>query len=114
MSPRKVSAPGPEQATVKAMPAGVRGSPVSCVGLDADGARVQPYDRSGDGALPPLRWVAEEDLVFDPAMRTPHRPGCRLASELHAGGQAIAAGAPELVWAPRLCHCGPDLTLALG
>jgi hypothetical protein len=38
-----------------------------------------------------------------------------LARELQPAGQVIAAGAAlELVWAPRLCECRPDVTLALG
>ena len=83
--------------------------------LNADGGRLQHDDRSSDRALPPLRWVAEENLVYDPATRTLHRRGCPLARELQATAQALAAGAAlELVWAPRMCECRPDVTLALG
>lgn len=79
------------------------------------GGRVHHDDRSRGGTLPPLRWVAEEDLVYDPGTRTLHRPGCPLARDRHAAAQPLAAGAAlELVWAPRLCECRPDTTLALG
>ena len=49
--------------------------------------------RSNYHELPPLRWVAEEDLVYDPATRTLHRPGCLLARELPPTARALAAGA---------------------
>ena len=32
--------------------------------------------------LPPLRWVAEEDLIYDSATNTLHRPSCSRASTL--------------------------------
>lgn len=68
-----------------------------------------------DYTLPPLRWVVEEDLVYHPATRTLHRPGCALARELQATAQAVPAGAAlELVWAPRMCECRPDVTVAHG
>jgi hypothetical protein len=61
-----------------------------------------------------LRWIAEEELVYDVATNTMHRPGCdRLAAS--QGLTSVAAGGSlELVWAPRLCGCRPDVTLALG
>jgi len=67
------------------------------------------HDHHSDGdVLAPLRWVAEEQLVYDSATRTLHRPGCPLARELQATAQAVAAGAAlELVWAPRMCECRP-------
>jgi hypothetical protein len=64
--------------------------------------------------LRPLRWVAEEDLIFDPESRTLHRPGCPLAHRTQGTSSLPAGAALELVWAPRMCDCRPDVTLALG
>jgi len=64
-------------------------------------------------ALRPLRWIAEEDLIYDHDSRTLHRPTCALAHRTH-GSRLPAGSALELVWAPRMCECGPDVTLALG
>jgi hypothetical protein len=64
-------------------------------------------------ALRPLRWIAQEDLLFDPDSRTLHRPSCARADMTH-GSRVPAGSALELVWAPRMCDCGPDVTLALG
>jgi hypothetical protein len=64
-------------------------------------------------ALRPLRWIAEEDLIYDPVSRTLHRPSCARAQR--AQGSWLSEGsALELVWAPRMCECGPGVTLALG
>jgi hypothetical protein len=63
--------------------------------------------------LRPLRWIAEEDLIYDPVSRTLHHPSCARAQRTH-GSRLPAGSALELVWAPRLCECGPDVTLALG
>jgi hypothetical protein len=64
-------------------------------------------------ALRGLRWIAEEDLIYDPVSRTLHRPICARAQSAH-GSWVPAGSALELVWAPRMCECGPDVTLALG
>ena len=63
-------------------------------------------------ALRPLRWVAQEDLVYDPDSRTLHR---RAACALQDAGLAAACGirARAGVGAAGL-RCGPDVTLALG
>ena len=63
-------------------------------------------------ALGPLRWIAEEDLIYDPVSRTLHRPSCAFAQRTQ-GSWLPAGSALELVWAPRMCECGPDVTLAL-
>ena len=63
--------------------------------------------------LPPLRWVAEEDLIYDSATNTLHRPGCPHASTVTSPRPVPAHGALQLVWAPTLCDCRPDVTLAL-
>ena len=62
----------------------------------------------------PLRWVAEEALVYDATTNTLHRPGCTQVAGASATTSVAAGAALELVWAPRLCACGPDVTLALG
>ena len=64
-------------------------------------------------ALRPLRWIAEEDLRYDPDSRTLHRPSCARGHRTQ-GSRLRAGSALELVWAPRMCECGPDVTLALG
>jgi hypothetical protein len=62
--------------------------------------------------LPPLRWVAEEPLVYDETTNELHRPDCSGAASdgLELGrGQAL-----DLVWAPRICRrCYPDVTLTM-
>ena len=63
--------------------------------------------------LPPLRWVAEENLIYDSATNTLHRPGCPHASTVTSPRPVSAHGALQLVWAPTLCDCQPDVTLAL-
>jgi len=70
--------------------------------------------RSRSSALSPLRWVAEEDLVYDPRANTPHRPGCPSIAGIEVPTSVPMRSALELVWAPRLCGCRPDVTLALG
>jgi hypothetical protein len=64
--------------------------------------------------LPPLHWVAEEDLVYDAAANTLHRPGCPQARTVSSPRAVPAHAALQLVWAPTLCDCRPDVTLALG
>jgi hypothetical protein len=64
-------------------------------------------------ALRPLRWVAQEDLIYDSDSRILHRPSCPRAPGTQ-GSRLPAGSALELVWAPRICACGPDVTLALG
>ena len=71
-------------------------------------------DRTADYALAPLRWAAEEDLLYDPWSRTLHRPSCHVARECQPVRSVPAGSAVELVWAPRMCECGSDVTLALG
>jgi len=86
---------------------------------------IVPREADGDGSvdsvpvadtssrLPPLRWIAEEALVYDAERNELHRPDCSAATarayEL-PGGRAL-----RLVWAPRLCSdCRPDATMGLG
>jgi hypothetical protein len=72
-----------------------------------------PRPRDRDPSLPALNWIAEQDLAYDPATNTLHRPGF---AELAGAGTVIAlpaGSALALVWAPRLCVCRPDVTLAL-
>jgi hypothetical protein len=71
---------------------------------------VKPMSRAAD--LPPLRWVAEERLLYDRAANELHRWSCRRApaiSEELERGDALS-----LVWAPRMCRWRPDVTLGLG
>ncbi|HUA03826.1 MAG TPA: hypothetical protein VMB27_07990 [Solirubrobacteraceae bacterium] len=63
--------------------------------------------------LPPLRWVAEEDLIYDSTTNTLHRPDCAHASTVASPRALPAHAALQLVWAPTLCRCQPDVTLAL-
>lgn len=58
-------------------------------------------------SLPPLRWIADEPLVYDPGTRELHRPSCPKASgdELAEGDELL------LVWAsdePKLRAEGDD------
>jgi hypothetical protein len=63
--------------------------------------------------LPPLRWVAEESLVYDQAAKELHRRACPRAPT--AGVELARGDALELVWAPTMCPaCRPDVTLGLG
>ena len=64
--------------------------------------------------LPPLRWVAEEDLVYDAASHTLHRPECPRIGEAAGMVGVPARSALELIWAPHICECGPDVTLGVG
>jgi hypothetical protein len=62
--------------------------------------------------LPPLRWIAEEPVVYDEAENELHRPQCSQApDEIElASGEAL-----ELVWARGDCAaCRADVTLGLG
>lgn len=63
--------------------------------------------------LPPLRWRADEDLVYDSATETLHRSGCqRLLSPDTA--RLLPSGAVlERMTAPRFCECRPDVTTTL-
>jgi hypothetical protein len=64
--------------------------------------------------LPPLDWVAEEDLVYDPTANMLHRPSCPHASRIRSPQPVPARAALRLIWAPTVCDCRPDVTLALG
>jgi hypothetical protein len=68
---------------------------------------------STSSRLRPLRWIAEEPLVYDQARNELHRDSCRRAG---AGVMELADGEPlELVWAPKVSPaCRPDVTMALG
>lgn len=61
--------------------------------------------------LRPLRWLAEEPVVYNAAGNELHRPDCPLS----AGGVTLATGeALQLIWAPRVCQdCRPDVTTNL-
>lgn len=63
--------------------------------------------------LPPLRWVANEDLIYDSARNTLHRSSCPHASTVASPRLVCARTALQLVWAPVLCNCQPYVTLAL-
>ena len=67
-----------------------------------------------ESSLPPLRWVAGEDLLYEPAANTLHRPGWRQLSNPDASTTLPAGASLSLVWAPIFCECRPDVTLALG
>lgn len=79
---------------------------------DLGGVTAQP-NPIASYALAPLSWVAEEDLLYDPESRTLHRPGCLLERRSHSSRPVLAGSVLALVWAPRMCECGPDVTLAL-
>lgn len=65
-------------------------------------------------ALPPLHWVTqEENLVYAAAANTLHRPGCPKANTIRSPVAIPAHTALQLVWAPTLCDCRPDVMLAL-
>ena len=66
-----------------------------------------------ESSLPPLRWVAEKDLLYEPTTNTLHRPGCRQLSDPDASTTLPAGSSLSLVWAPVICDCRPDITLAL-
>ena len=82
--------------------------------LDTDGRPSATRRRSGGRALPPLRWVAEEDLVYDTASETLHRAGCPRVGATARTARLAAGEILELVWAPTVCECRPDVTLQLG
>jgi hypothetical protein len=72
-----------------------------------------PVARAESCSLPPLRWVAEQDLIYDPATNTLHRSGCRHVATIAAPRPLPAHAALEIVWAPIICACRPDVTLSL-
>lgn len=63
--------------------------------------------------MPALRWIAQEELVYDVAANTLHRADCPRRNTAGLERQLSAGSALELVWAPRMCECGPNVTLAL-
>jgi hypothetical protein len=67
-----------------------------------------------EASLPPQRWLAEEDLLYHPATNTLHRWGCSQLSNPDASTMLPAGASLSLVWAPVICGCHPDVTLALG
>jgi hypothetical protein len=71
-------------------------------------------DRTTQSTLAPLRWIAGEDLVYDAASRTLHRPACPRLRAATLVTSVPAGSALELIWAPTICACGPDVTLSLG
>lgn len=75
--------------------------------------RQPPQAPPGPTKLPPLRWVAEHELLYEAEANTVHRPGCaRIAA---VDPTRVPAGSSlRLVWAPQVCACRPDMTLALG
>ena len=72
----------------------------------------RPRHQKAERSLPALRWVAEEELVYDAATNTLHRPGCAQAVAIPTTTSVPAGASLELVWAPRVCECRPDVTLA--
>ncbi|MGO9957773.1 MAG: hypothetical protein ACLP50_17675 [Solirubrobacteraceae bacterium] len=74
-------------------------------------ARLGPPNES---TLPPLRWIAQEELVYDQAARTLHRSSCPRLRDVTNPTRIPTGTALELVWAPEFCTCGPDVTLGLG
>jgi hypothetical protein len=66
-----------------------------------------------ESALPPLRWIAEQDLVYEPDTHTLHRSGCPRIGDPQRTRKLPAGHALELIWAPTMCQCGPDVTLGL-
>ena len=71
-------------------------------GCQTDDVNAQP-NPTPSYALAPLRWVAEEDLLYDPRSRTLHRSSCHVARE-HVPVRSVPAGsAVEPVWVPRMC-----------
>jgi hypothetical protein len=74
-----------------------------------------PVTASGQrpSTLPPLRWIAEEDLLYDPDTNTLHRPDCPCARATTRPTRIPARSALELIWAPTICACQPDVTLGL-
>jgi len=55
-----------------------------------------------------------QDLVYDVEANTLHRLGCPHARGPKAMRRVAARSALESMWAPRMCECGPDVTLGLG
>ena len=77
-------------------------------------ARPRGDDLNTQSTLAPLRWVAEEDLIYDATSRTLHRPACPRLRGATLVTSVPARSALELIWAPTVCACGPDVTLSLG
>ena len=77
-------------------------------------ARPRRDDLNTQSTLAPLRWVAEEDLIYDATSRTLHRPACPRLRGATRVMSVPARSALELIWAPTICACGPDVTLSLG
>ena len=82
---------------------------LSRVAMSADGA-----PRTRERSLAPLRWVAEEDLRYEPHANTLHRAACDRVRDREASVLIAVGSSLHLVWAPKMCRCGPDVTLALG
>jgi len=78
------------------------------MGMSADGA-----PRTRGPSLAPLRWVAEEDLRYEPHANTLHRAACDRLRDREASVLIAVGSSLRLVWAPKMCRCGPDVTLAL-
>ena len=74
----------------------------------------RPAHPDRESSLPALRWVAEEDLIYEPASNTLHRPVCQHIDGREAAITIPAHSSLQLVWAPTMCDCRPDVTLALG
>ncbi len=77
-------------------------------------ARPRSDDPNTPSTLSPLRWIAGEDLVYDATSRTLHRPACPRLRGATLVTSVPARSALELIWAPTICACGPDVTLSLG
>jgi hypothetical protein len=77
-------------------------------------ARPRGDDLTTQSTLAPLRWVAEEDLIYDATSRTLHRPACPRLRGATRVTSVPARSSLELIWAPTICACGPDVTLSLG
>jgi hypothetical protein len=63
--------------------------------------------------LPLLRWVAEEDLIYDSATNTLHRSDYPHARTVASPRPVSANGARQLVWAPTIRDCRPHVTITL-
>lgn len=79
-----------------------------------EGVRADASGRDRDSTLPRLRWVGQEDLVYDRDANTSHRAGPRLLPARCTTTSLPARSALELTWAPFMCRCRPEVTLALG
>jgi hypothetical protein len=54
------------------------------------------------------------DLIYDASSRTLHRSACPRLDDLTLLTSVPAGSALELVWAPTICACGPDVTVTVG